>query len=95
MSTSAALHQVRPDLGALAGASDLRAIVGALLTYGLLVSVLMLIVSAITWAVASSTGSWYGAVRAKAGVLVAFCGAVLTGGALGWANWLIDIGLRL
>lgn len=95
MSTSVALRQVRPDLGALAAADALREIVGALLTHGLLVSVAILIISGVAWAVASSAGSWQGASRAKVGVLVALGGAVLTGGALAWANWLIHIGLRL
>lgn len=95
MSTILPPQQVRPDLGALAGTSDLRGIVGALLTYGLLVSVTMLIVSAIAWAIASSIGSWNGTTRAKGGVFVAFGGAVLTGGTLAWANWLLDMGTSI
>ncbi|MFE6645052.1 DUF6112 family protein [Nocardioides sp. NPDC057772] len=95
MSAPLLLRQVRPDLGAIAGTSDLREIVGALLTYGLLISITMLLVSSIAWAVASSAGSWHGTTRAKVGVLVALGGAVLTGSTLAWANWLIDIGARL
>lgn len=95
MSALLLLQQVRPDLGAMAGTSDLREIVGALLTYGLLVSVTMLVVSSIAWALASSAGSWHGATRAKVGVLVALGGAVLTGGSLTWVNWLANVGSRL
>lgn len=86
---------VRPDLNAIAGSSDFRQIVGALLTYGLLISITMLIVCAISWALASAWGSWHGASRAKTGVLVAVAGAVLTGGALPWADWLVGVGAHL
>lgn len=87
-----ALARVHPEFGALAGEEDLRRVVGALLTYGLLVSVLMLIACAATWAIASSRGSWHAAEKAKTGWFVSLAGAVLIGGALAWTNWLIDIG---
>ena len=64
-------RSVGPDFGAVGGAGDLRAIVGALLTYGLIVAVLMLVVSATTWAIASSSGSWHTAQKAKLGCFVA------------------------
>lgn len=85
---------VGPDFGAV-GAGDLRTIVGALLTYGLVVAVLMLVISASTWAIASSSGSWHTAQKAKLGCFVAIAGATLTGAALTWANWLLDIGPHL
>ena len=86
---------VGPDFGAVASSSGLRGIVGALLTYGLLVAVLMLLVCAGTWAVASASGSWQTASRSKAGLFVALLGAVLLGGALAWTNWLLDVGASL
>lgn len=86
---------VSPDFGAVGGAGDIRTVVGALLTYGLVVAVLMLIVSATTWALATNSGSWHTAQKAKTGVLVAIAGATLTGGALAWANWLMDVGAHL
>ena len=87
--------EVGPDFGAVGGSGDLRAIVGALLTYGLIIAVLMLVVSAATWAIASSSGSWHTAQKAKLGCLVALGGATLAGAALTWANWLLDIGAHL
>jgi hypothetical protein len=87
--------KVGPDFGALGGTDDLSTIVGALLTYGLIVAVLMLIISATTWAVASNSGSWHTAQKAKVGCFVAIGGATLTGAALAWANWLLDIGAHL
>ena len=86
---------VGPDFGAVGGSGDLRAIVGALLTYGLIVAVFMLVVSATTWAISSSSGSWNTAQKAKLGCFVAVGGAAFTGAALTWANWLLDIGPHL
>jgi hypothetical protein len=86
---------VAPDFGAVGGSADLRSIVGALLTYGLIIAVLMLIVSATPWAIASGSGSWHAAQKAKVGCLVALGGATLTGAALTWANWLLGIGAHL
>lgn len=86
---------VGPNFGAVGGASDLRAVVGALLTYGLMVAVLMLIVSATAWAIASGSGSWHTAQKAKTGCFVAVGGAALTGAALAWANWLLHLGAHL
>jgi hypothetical protein len=93
--TTAQLPLVGPDFGAVGGAGDLRNIVGALLTYGLVVAVLMVIACAATWAIGSAQGSWQTASKAKTGFLVALGGAVLTGGSIVWANWLISIGASL
>lgn len=65
---------------------------GALLTYGLLASVLMLVACAAAWAIASSRGSWHAADKAQTGLVVSLAGAVFVGGALDCANWLIGIG---
>lgn len=93
--TSSIAPLVGPDFGAVGGSSHLRAIVGALLTYGLIVSVLMVIICAAAWAIGSSNGSWQTAGKGKTGLFVALGGAVLTGGALAWANWLLDVGATL
>lgn len=89
------LRAVSPDFNALATADALRDIVGALLTYGLITAVLMLVLCSGTWALASSSGSWPTAQKAKTGILVALSGATLTGAALTWANWLLGIGAQL
>ena len=93
--THALSKEVGPDFGAVNGAGDLRAVVGALLTYSLIVAVLMLVISATTWAIASSSGSWHTAQKARIGCFVAIGGAATTGAALTWANWLLDIGPHL
>lgn len=92
---SRALSLVGPDFGAVGGSGDLGAIVGALLTYGLMIAVLMVVVCAVTWAVGSAHGSWQAASKAKSGLVIALGGAVLTGGALAWANWLLGVGATL
>jgi len=89
------LPLVGPDFGAVGGASDLRKIVGALLTYGLISAAMMVVLCAATWAIGSAQGSWQTASKAKAGLFVALGGAVLAGGALVWANWLLDVGATL
>lgn len=87
--------RVAPNFGAADWSDDLRNIVGALLMYGLIIAVLMLIVSATTWAISSNSGSWHTAQKAKLGCFVAIGGATVTGAALTWANWLLDIGPHL
>jgi hypothetical protein len=86
---------VSPNFGAVGTSADLSRLVGALLTYGLIVAVLMLIVSATAWAIAAGSGSWHAAQKAKLGCFVALGGAALTGASLTWANWLLGIGAHL
>lgn len=87
---------VFPDFDGLAGIDDLREVVGALLMFALVIAVLMLIVSAIIWAVSSSTGNYAAAAaKGRVGVLVSLGGAVLAGAGVAWMNWLIGIGQQL
>lgn len=95
MKVPAILPLVGPDFGAVGGSSQLRAIVGALLTYGLIIAVLMVVICAATWAIGSTQGSWQTASKAKTGLFVALGGGVLTGSALAWTNWLLDVGATL
>lgn len=86
---------VFPDFGAVGGAGDLRAIVGALLTFVLIIAVLMLIVCAIVWAVASFSGNFQAATRARVGLFVAVGAAALSGAGIAWVNFLLGVGSRL
>lgn len=86
---------VFPDFDGLGGIGDLRQVVGALLTFVLIVAVLMVIVSAVIWAVASANGNYAAAGKARTGVLVALGAAVLAGGGVAWLNWLVDLGRQL
>ncbi|MFV0374083.1 DUF6112 family protein [Microbacterium sp.] len=86
---------VFPDFGGVGGAGQLRAIVGALLMFVLIVAVLMLIVSAIVWAIASAHGNYQAAGKARAGLWVSVGAAALAGAGVAWVNFLLDVGTRL
>lgn len=86
---------VFPVFDGLGGIGDLRAVIGALLTFVLIVAVLMLIVSAIVWAIAAANGNHAIASKGRTGVLVALGAAVLAGGGVAWMNWLIALGDQL
>ena len=49
---------VFPDFDGLSGISELREVAGALLMFVLVVAVLMLIVSAICWAIGAANGNY-------------------------------------
>lgn len=85
---------VYPNFGAASG-TPLESVIGALLTIVLIVAVLMLIVSAIIWAIASSHGNPGTATKGRIGVLVAVGAAVLAGGGVAWMNWLLHLGQQL
>ena len=69
--------------------------VGALLTLVLIVAVLMLIVSAIVWAIATAHGNYATASKGRIGVLVSVGAAVLAGAGVAWMNWLLTVGSSL
>ncbi len=86
---------VFPDFDGLAGIGDLKQVVGALFMFVLIIAVLMLIVSAVGWAIAAAHGNYAAAAKGRVGVLVALGAAVLAGGGVAWMNWLIALGQRL
>lgn len=86
---------VFPDFDGLSGIGELREIAGALLLFVLVVAVLMVIVSAIAWAIGSSNGNFQMAGRGRVGVLVSLGAAILAGGLVAWLNWLIGVGQQL
>ena len=72
---------IDPNSSGLPGIDQLRIIVGAVMTVGLILSVLALIVSAIIWAYGSNSSNPHLAGRGKIGVLIS-CGAAVVCGAL-------------
>lgn len=86
---------VFPDFSGVGDASDLHAVVGALLMFVLVVAVLMLIVCAIIWAIASSSGNYQAATKARTGLFVSLGAATLAGAGVAWVNFLLDVGERL
>ncbi|HIZ36708.1 DUF6112 family protein [Nesterenkonia sp. HG001] len=86
---------VFPDFDGLGGIGDLREVIGALLTFVLISAVLMLIVCAIVWALATANGHHAAATKARIGAWTALGAAVLAGGGVAWLNWLLDVGSTL
>ncbi|BEH01852.1 hypothetical protein brsh051_11330 [Brooklawnia propionicigenes] len=71
---------IDPNSSGLPGIEQLRTIVGAVMTVGLILAVLALIVSAIIWAYGSNSSNPHLAGRGKIGVLIS-CGAAIVCGA--------------
>ncbi|MDJ1372799.1 DUF6112 family protein [Gulosibacter molinativorax] len=86
---------VFPDFGGVGADSELRAVIGALLMFVLIIAVLMLVVSAIIWAIASSTGNAHTATKARIGAWVALGAAALAGAGVAWVNFLLGVGENL
>ena len=86
---------VFPDFDGLNGIGTLKEVGGALLMFVLIIAVLMLIVSAICWAIFASHGNATGAAKGRTGVLVSLGAAILAGAGVAWINWLIGIGGQL
>jgi hypothetical protein len=84
-----------PDFGAVGGAEELQSIVGALLTFVLIIAVLMMITSGVTWALASANGNVQTAIRARLGLWVACGAAALAGSGVAWVNFLLGVGSTL
>ena len=71
---------IDPNSSGLPGIEQLRIIVGAVMTVGLILSVLALIISAIVWGFGANSSNPHLASRGKVGVLVS-CGAAIICGA--------------
>jgi len=91
----APMASVFPNFGAVDGAGQLKAVIGALLTFVLIIAVLMLIVCAVTWAVSSAHGNYQAATKARTGLFVALGAAALAGAGVAWMNFLLGVGATL
>jgi hypothetical protein len=72
---------ISPNSSGLPGLGEVRRIVGALLTWGLVACVAGLVISAMVWAISSNAGNYHGTSKGKTGVLVSAAAAILIGGA--------------
>ena len=84
--------QITANSTGLPGIGALRTIVGAVMTVGLILSVLALVVAAIVWGFGSHSANPHLATRGKTGVLVACGAAVITGGAVTFVNFFWNVG---
>lgn len=85
---------VFPDFGTL-GIGTLEDVIGAALMLVLVVSVLMLIISATSWAIGTWGGNSQTASRGRIGVLVSLGGALMAGATISIVNVLLNYGTTL
>ncbi|MGO2194398.1 DUF6112 family protein [Micrococcaceae sp. AOP34-BR2-30] len=83
---------VIPNDSGLPGISALRTIVGAVMTIGLILSVLALIVSAVVWGFGSNSSNPHLASRGKVGVLISCGAAIITGASVTLINFFWNVG---
>ncbi len=83
---------IDPNSSGVPGIEQLRTIVGAVMTVGLILSVLALIVSAIIWAYGSNSSNPHLAGRGKIGVLVSCGAAVVCGASVTLINFFWGVG---
>ena len=83
---------IPPNDTGLPGIAALRTVVGAVMTVGLILSVLALLIAAIVWGFGAHSSNPHLAGRGKTGVLVACGAAVLCGGAVTFINFFWNVG---
>jgi hypothetical protein len=83
---------ISPNSDGLPGIAELRNIVGASMTVGLILAVLALVISAIVWALGANSSNPHLAGRGKFGVLVALGAAVVCGASVALVNFFWDVG---
>jgi hypothetical protein len=83
---------IGPNSNGLPGISQLKNIVGATMTVGLILAVLALIVSAVVWALGANSSNPHLAGRGKFGVLVGLGAAIITGASVALVNFFWNVG---
>lgn len=83
---------IDPNSNGLPGIEQLRLIVGAVMTVGLILAVLALIVSAIVWAIGANSSNPHLAGRGKLGVLVSCGAAIVCGASVTLVNFFWGVG---
>ena len=78
---------IDPNGTGLPGIEQLRTIVGAVMTVGLILAVLALFVSAIVWAYGANSSNPHLAGRGKIGVLVSCGAAIICGASVALINY--------
>ena len=83
---------ISPNDNGLPGIAALRTIVGAVMTVGLILAVLVLVLAAVVWAFGSQTSNPHLAGRGKSGVLIAAGAAAICGASVTLVNFFWDVG---
>jgi len=88
----ATMVDIDPNGTGLPGIDQLSIIVGAVMTLGLILSVLALIISAIVWGFGANSSNPHLASRGKLGVLASCGAAILCGAAVTLVNFFWNVG---
>jgi hypothetical protein len=83
---------VTPNETGLPGIAQIRDIVGAVMTIGLILSVLALIASAVVWGFGANSSNPHLASRGKLGVLVSCGAAAICGASVALVNFFWGVG---
>lgn len=83
---------ITPNADGLPGIAQLQDVVGALMTVGLVLSVLAVIIAAIVWAFGANSSNPHLASRGKTGVLVGLGAALICGAAVSAVNFFWHVG---
>lgn len=83
---------IAPNGSGLPGIEQLRVIVGAVMTVGLILAVLSLIIAAVAWGYGANSSNPHLASRGKFGVLVACGAAVICGASVTLVNFFWGVG---
>ena len=83
---------IPPNDSGLPGIAALKTIVGAVMTVGLILSVLALIISAIVWGFGANSSNPHLASRGTLGVLMSCAAAILCGAAVTLINFFWNVG---
>ncbi|QNA93001.1 MULTISPECIES: DUF6112 family protein [unclassified Microbacterium] len=83
---------ITPNDSGLPGIAALRTVVGAVMTIGLILSVLALIVSAVVWGFGANSSNPHLASRGKVGVLISCGAAIITGASVTLINFFWNVG---
>lgn len=83
---------ISPNDSGLPGIAALRTVVGAVMTIGLILSVLALIISAVVWGFGSNSSNPHLASRGKVGVMISCGAAIITGASVTLINFFWDVG---
>ena len=83
---------ITPNDSGLPGIGALRTVVGAVMTIGLILSVLALIISAVVWGFGSNSSNPHLASRGKVGVLISCGAAIITGASVTLLNFFWNVG---
>ena len=83
---------IDPNTDGLPGIEQLRVIVGAAMTVGLILAVLALIISAVVWGYGANSSNPHLASRGKIGVLVSCGAAIICGASVTLVNFFWSVG---